>query len=107
MNDSYPCGTYCRYCKKVTKHYKVKSRPSYSCDFCGNHVHLTANTIFHKTPTPLTLWFYAIYLMTATRADISAKQLERELGVTYKTAWRMFHQIRKMMSDEITKQVER
>jgi transposase-like protein len=69
---------------------------------CGNHVHPTANTIFHKSSTPLTLWFYAIYLMTSTRAGISAKQLERELGVTYKCAWRMFHQIRKMMTDDNT-----
>lgn len=100
MNFFYPNGTPCKKCQKITKHYRVKSRPSYSCDMCGNHVHPTADTIFHKSSTPLTLWFYAIYLMTATRAGISAKQLERELGVTYKTAWRMFHQIRSMMSDD-------
>ncbi|MCL4339236.1 IS1595 family transposase [Patescibacteria group bacterium] len=98
----YPNGIYCKNCKRITKHHPIKSRPSYSCDICGNHVHPTANTIFHKSTTPLTLWFYAIYLMTATRAGISAKQLERELGVTYKTAWRMFHQIRKMMYDDKT-----
>ena len=47
------------------------------------------------------LWFYAIYLMISTRCRISAKQLERELGVTYKTAWRMFHGIRyKLMKDD-------
>lgn len=102
MKYFYPDGIPCKNCKKITKHYRVKSRPSYSCDMCGNHVHPTADTIFHKSTTPLTLWFYAIYLMTATRAGISAKQLERELGVTYKTAWRMFHQIRKMMSDDNT-----
>lgn len=100
MNYFYPDGIFCKKCQKVTKHYKVKSRQSYSCDVCGNHVHPTANTIFHKSTTPLTLWFYAIYLMASTRAGISAKQLERELGVTYKTAWRMFHQIRTMMSDD-------
>ena len=66
---------------------------------CGHHVHPTADTIFHKSTTPLTLWFYAIYLMACTSSGISAKQLGRELGVTYKTAWRMFHQIRKMMGD--------
>lgn len=98
----YPNGITCKRCNKITKHYRVKSRRSYSCDICGNHVHPTADTIFHKSPTPLTLWFYAIYLMTSTRAGISAKQLERELGVTYKCAWRMFHQIRKMMFDDPT-----
>ena len=55
----------------------------------GYHLHPTAGTIFHKSSTSLHLWFYAMYLMTSTRCGISAKQLERELGVTYKTAWRM------------------
>ena len=54
-------------------------------------------TIFHKSSTSLHLWFYAMYLMTSTRCGISAKQLERELGVTYKTAWRMFHLIRNQL----------
>lgn len=96
----YPEGIYCVIEKKITPHHRMKKRKSYSCELCGHHVHPTADTIFHKSSTPLTLWFYAIYLMSATRAGISAKQLERELGVTYKTAWRMFHQIRKMMADD-------
>jgi transposase len=78
------------------------SRPSYSCDHCGHHVHPTADTIFHKSPTPLTIWFYAIHLMAQTRCGISAKQIQRETGVTYKTAWRMFKQIRTMLNDEKT-----
>lgn len=96
----YPEGIYCPIDKKITPHHKMRTRKSYSCELCGHHVHPTADTIFHKSSTPLTLWFYAIYLMAATRAGISAKQLERELGVTYKTAWRMFHQIRKMMASD-------
>ncbi len=99
-NYLYPDGIYCPIDKKITPHHRMKTRKSYSCELCGHHVHPTADTIFHKSSTPLTLWFYAIYLMAATRAGISAKQLERELGVTYKTAWRMFHQIRKMMGDD-------
>jgi transposase-like protein len=78
----------------------MKTRKSYSCEVCGHHVHPTAGTIFEKSSTPLTIWFEAIFYMTATRSGISAKQLERTLGVTYKTAWRMFHQIRKMMADD-------
>jgi transposase len=100
MGYLYPEGIYCKIDKKITPHHKMKTRKSYSCELCGHHVHPTADTIFHKSSTPLTLWFYAIYLMASTRAGISAKQLERELGVTYKTAWRMFHQIRKMMGDD-------
>src|SRR5271154_5809982 len=98
-NYLYPDGMFCKKCQQVTKHHRVVSRPSYSCDNCGHHVHPTADTIFHKSPTPLTTWFYAIYLMSSTRCGISAKQIERETGVTYKTAWRMFRQIRSMLSD--------
>ena len=99
-NYLYPDGIFCETCNAVTKHHRVKSRPSYSCDHCGHHVHPTADTIFHKSPTPLTTWFYAIYLMAQTRCGISAKQIQRETGVTYKTAWRMFKQIRTMLDDE-------
>ncbi len=99
-NYLYPDGIFCETCERVTKHHKVASRRSYSCDYCGHHVHPTADTIYHKSSTPLRLWFYAIYLMASTRCGISAKQIEREIGVTYKTAWRMFKQIRSMLSDE-------
>ncbi len=99
-NRLYPDGIFCKNCQRVTKHHRVVSRPSYCCDHCGNHVHPTAGTIFHKSPTPLTTWFYAMYLMSATRCGISAKQIERETGVTYKTAWRMFKQIRSMLTDD-------
>ena len=99
-NYFYPDGIHCKKCERVTKHHRVVSRPSYCCDHCGNHVHPTAGTIFHKSPTPLTTWFYAMYLMSATRCGISAKQIQRETGVTYKTAWRMFKQIRSMLQED-------
>lgn len=98
----FPDGMpFCDKCQKKTKHHRVVSRPSYSCDHCGHHVHPTADTIFHKSPTPLTTWFYAVYLMASTRCGISAKQIERETGVTYKTAWRMFKQIRSMLEEGV------
>src|SRR5437762_13239572 len=78
-NKLYPAKIFCVSCKKPTKHYRITSRKVFSCDFCGHHVSPTSGTIFHKSPTPLRLWFYAIYLVAATRGDISAKQLEREL----------------------------
>jgi len=56
-----------------------------------------ANTIFEGSTTPLKYWFHAIYIMSSTRCGISAKQLQREIGVTYKTAWRMFNKIRDML----------
>jgi transposase len=91
----------CPKCERTRRFHKVRSRPSWSCDHCGHHIHPTAGTIFNKSSTSLQLWFYAIYLMTSTRCGISAKQLERELGTTYKTAWRMFNKIRnELMADD-------
>ncbi len=87
----------CERCEeiRVFKRYDTKQqRQSWTCTACGLNVHPTAGTIFHKSSTSLHLWFYAMYMMTSTRCGISAKQLERELGVTYKTAWRMFTLIR-------------
>lgn len=98
-NLRFPTGISCSKCQKVTKHYKIKSKKVYSCEFCGTQTSPLAGTIFHKSSTSLVDWFYAIYLMTQTRSGTSAKQLERMLGVTYKTAWRMFRQIRTLMAE--------
>jgi transposase len=82
-------------CRRSFKRYATKQqRQSWTCTGCGHHLHPTAGTIFHRSSTSLRLWFYAMHLMTSTRCGISAKQLERELGVHYKTAWRMFNKIR-------------
>jgi len=88
---------HCPKCQELRtfKRYETgQQRQSWTCTTCGYHLHPTAGTIFHKSSTSLHLWFYAMYLMTSTRCGISAKQIERELGVTYKTAWRMAHLIR-------------
>ena len=102
-NHRWPNGIHCVNCQKVTKHHKVTSRPCYECDYCGHQVYPTADTIFHKSTTPLRIWFEAIYRMASTRCGISAKQIQREMGVTYKTAWRMFHQIRCLLGEDISK----
>jgi transposase-like protein len=84
--------------ERTFKKYVICNRnTSWTCTTCSKHVHPTADTIFHKSSTSLHLWFYAMYIMTSTRCGISAKQLEREIGVTYKTAWRMFHLIREQL----------
>lgn len=90
----------CPKCETTRKFHRVASRPSWSCDTCGHHLHPTAGTIFHKSSTGLDLWFKAIFIMSSTRCGSSAKQLERELGVTYKTAWRMANRIRTMLMDQ-------
>lgn len=89
----------CRKCAKPRKHYRVHGRTAYACETCGNHIYPLAGTIFEKSSTALRIWFHAMYLMGSTRCGISAKQIQRETGVTYKTAWRMFTQIRKLMHD--------
>ena len=88
---------FCERCEaeRVFKRYDTaQKRPCWFCSTCGNRIHPLAGTIFERSSTSLQLWFYAMYLITSTRCGISAKHLERELGVTYKTAWRMFNKIR-------------
>lgn len=79
------------------KYYRVRSKKAYECKDCGNQISPLANTIFHKSETPLKKWFYAMYMFSVSRNGVSGKELERTLGVTYKTAWRMCKQIRLMM----------
>lgn len=101
-NHLYPNGIFCKKCNRITKHHKDTGRPSYSCDYCGHHFHPTTGTIFEKSTTPLKSWFHAIYLMSSTRCGIPAKQIQRETGVTYKTAWRMFRQIRTLLNEDVS-----
>src|SRR5829696_3085238 len=88
--------------RRSFKRYATKQRrQSWTCTACGHHIQPTAGTIFHRSSTSLVLWFYACYLMTSTKCGVSAKHLERELGVTYKTAWRMLNLIRnKLMAQD-------
>ncbi len=97
----WPDGiTECEKCGVERKHHRVTGRTAYACQVCGNHIYPLAGTVFEKTTTSLRLWFYAMYLMGSTRCGISAKQIQRETGVTYKTAWRMFRQIRSLLSED-------
>lgn len=99
-NHRYPERIDCPKCGKNSLFHHDNGKKSYSCDHCGYQISPTAGTIFHKSPTPLTIWFYVIYLMAQTRGGISAKQIQRETGVTYKTAWRMCKQVRSMLSED-------
>src|ERR1700675_663791 len=92
--------TYCAKCQQDRKHHRVTGRPAYACDYCGKMISPMAGTIFEKSSTSLRTWFYAMYLMGSPRCGISAKQIQRETGVTYKTAWRMFRQIRSLLSED-------
>src|SRR6266540_3051772 len=96
----YPDGIFCPKCGKVTKHHRLAKRPAYACQFCGRHEYPMKGTIFEGSSTSLKLWFYGMFLMASTRCGISAKQLERELGVSYPTALRMFRKIRSVLDQD-------
>jgi transposase-like protein len=89
---------YCPGCGVEAEFHAMTKRRAYACQECGHHIYPCANTIFHKSRTPLTNWFFAMYLMTSTRHGVAAKELERQIGCTYKTAWRMAHELRKLMA---------
>jgi transposase-like protein len=89
----------CPKCGKTGKFHRVRKRPVYQCAWCGHQVSPMAGTPFERSHTPLQKWFYAMYLFSITRHGVSGKELQRQLGVTYKTAWRMGHEIRKYMGD--------
>ena len=87
----------CPKCRKHGRFSKLKDMPAFACAWCGHHIHPMAGTPFQASHTPLQKWFYAMYLFTTSRHGVPAKELQRQLGVTYKTAWRMGHEIRKYM----------
>lgn len=96
---SYGQGHPCSRCKQPAKWYKLTKERAYSCSHCGNHLHPCVGTIFEDSRTPLQLWFFAMYLFASTRHGVSAKELQRQLGVTYKCAWRIGHKIREHMAN--------
>ena len=96
----YPNGLTCEKCERVDMFTPVAGRRSYACP-CGFQVYPTAGSIFHKSPTPLKTWYLAIFYITASKNGVAALELMRHIGVTYKCAWRMMHQIRKLMAEEL------
>lgn len=102
FNNRYSDLKICPNCKLNTKFHKLTDRKCYSCQCCGYQIHPLAGTIFHKSCTPLRVWFYAIFLFSNSKNGVSAMELQRQLGVTYKCAWRIGKQIRILMSSTIT-----
>jgi len=100
FQDRFGSVKFCPQCAAETKFYRVKKRQCYACKWCGYQLHPLSGTIFRKSSTPLTDWFYAIYQFSTSKNGVSAKKIERDLGVTYKTAWRMCKQIRILMQQD-------
>ena len=99
MKTRYGDKIECPKCAKTGKFSRIKKMPAYQCSWCGHHIHPMAGTPFESSRTPLQKWFYAMYLFTTSRHGVPAKELQRQLSVTYKTAWRMGHEIRKYMAE--------
>lgn len=88
----------CPKCDKIGKFHRIRRHPAYECAWCGYEIFPMVGTPFGKSHTPLQKWFYAMYLFTTSRHGVPAKELQRQLSVTYKTAWRMGHEIRKYLA---------
>jgi transposase len=88
----------CRACGVEGTFHKLTNRRAFSCSSCGDHVYPCVKTIFEDSRTPLQVWFYAIYLFVTIRHGVSGKELQRTLGVTYKCAYRIRMQIRRLMA---------
>jgi transposase len=90
---------HCPGCSVLAHFHPMGKRRAFACQECGHHVYPCAETIFHKSSTKLTIWFFAMYLMTSTRHGVAAKEIQRQTGVTYKCAWRICHELRKLMAN--------
>lgn len=106
-------GRPCPHCGVLDKNYPVKPQKQkskdnkerkgiYHCNACDKQFTVTVGTVFERSKVPLHKWLMATYLMSSSKKGISAKQIERTLGVTYKTAWFMCHRIREAMREGTT-----
>jgi len=95
----YPDGTRCNHCQSSRVYHRNDKIKLFDCNECGNTFSPFKNTIFEKSSTDLRKWMYAIHLFLNGKKGISGLQLKREIGVTYKTAWRMLQQIRISMGN--------
>lgn len=102
----WPNGPACPHCGGVERIYKIEANADkkireglYQCNDCNNQFTVTVGTVFERSKVPLHKWLAATYLMCSSKKGISSKQIERTLGVTYKTAWFMTHRIREAMRD--------
>lgn len=99
FQSRYGSLTDCPKCKSPAKFYRLRTRKCYECGSCNHKIFPLSGTIMHGSNTPLSQWFYAIYMFSVSKNGVSAKELERALGVTYKCAWSIGHKIRAAMVD--------
>lgn len=98
----WPKGPFCPHCGSVAKPFVLSgksARPGlYKCRDCREPFTVTVGTIFERSKVKLNIWLQVVYLMSCSKKGISAKQVQRMTGVTYKTAWFMCHRIREAMT---------
>jgi hypothetical protein len=95
--DAIFAATHSRECSCGGHYSRITGRKQYQCSMCRFQIAPLASTLFHKSDTPLTLWFHAIFVFSNAKSGFSGKELERQIGVTYKTAWRMLRRIREAL----------
>jgi transposase-like protein len=105
MKTRWPNGVRCLACE-CAKVYLIETTGKtgkvarlFECSDCGLHFSATTNTLFHDSHLPLQKWFAAIAIMVEAKKGISAAQMKRHIGVTYKTAWYVCHRIREAMQE--------
>ena len=94
-------GPVCGYCGAVTEATAISTRPGYyQCNACRKQFTVMVGTLFERSHVPLNKWLMAAFLLCASKKGISAHQMHRMLGITYKSAWFMMHRLREAMNDK-------
>lgn len=96
----WPDGVRCPRCDATEGIYRIERRGQFDCHSCGYQFSVRAGTSFHASHLPLWKWLLAVYVMCESERGVSANELKRMLGVSYKTAWYLCHRIRAVMKDE-------
>jgi transposase-like protein len=94
----WPDGPVCPYCLSERRIVRIKDRNRYHCNVCNTGFSVTVNTIFHDTKLSLQKWFFAINLINSNK-EMTIQKLQKEIEVTYKTAWFMTIRIRRAMRE--------
>lgn len=88
----------CPKCARVGKFHRLRKQQAYVCQWCAFHIHPKAGTAFARTRTPLQDWFYVMFLFSVGHKRMTAREVQMQLGLNYKTAWRMAHEIKSRLA---------
>ena len=104
IERKYPNGVYCSHCGSVQVVRRVKTPKKFQCNACNNSFSVFTSSVFHHTKVDMRKWVYALHFMINGKKGVSACQLHRGIGGSYKTAWRMMHEIRAAMSNSVDRE---